>query len=228
MLPYFTHTRLMRESESSVQNHAALGIDPTRRVCSQLIACEPRYLTWLSGHDRRMWHVAEDRQRERQILGLRLVATQQVHRAALVRYLRENMISGPRRDRLLKEFYGTLDIECAVLAEHRGYTQAVSSQLCAVDLLEMCNDHYGAAMIGHYEREYGTFFAIYCDRVRALSEGRPYLLASLMPEVRARAQNLRRKIVSGDRLPPERLNIRLPAGRSGARGSRGQPGGRQK
>ena len=209
---YFTHTRLMVESESSIQNHAAIGPDPTRRICSQLRSNEPRYATWLSRHDRRMWHVARGRQRPLQVVELRLVATEQIHRAALVRHLRDDKIAGQARNLLLKEFYGTLDSGCAILAEHRAFTQAVSSQLCAVDLLDMSADRFGVSLLGEYERDYGTFFAMHCDRARAISDGRQYLLASLMPEVRGRASGLRKRLLSGERLPPEPVRVRRLAG----------------
>lgn len=205
---YFTHARLMRESESSVQGYAELGTGPDQRICAQLLESQPRYANWVSGHDRRMWQVALGRARERQITELRIAATEQIHRAALVRHLRDNRITGRERSLLLREFYGTLDSDCAAVAEHRAYTRAVSSQLCASDLLALTNDRFGIHLLGQYERDYATFFAMHCDRARARSDGRPYLLASLLPEVKASVTRLRRRLVSGERLPPAR--VRLP------------------
>lgn len=210
---YLTHSRLMRESESSIEGWAEFGLGPEQRICSELLACRPRYATWISGHDRRMWQVARGRQRERQLTELRRVATEQVHRGALVRYLRDNGITGRERNRVLGEFYGTLDSDCAVLAEHRAYTRAVSTELCARDLLKLCYDRHGVELIEAYEREYGVFFAMHCDRARALADGRPYLLASLLPEVRAGAASIRRRLVSGQRLPPVRVLLPRPSQR---------------
>jgi hypothetical protein len=204
-LVYFTHARLMQESESSVQGYAETGTGLDQRVCAQLLGSRPRYATWVSGHDRRMWQVARGRERERQITELRIAATEQIHRAALVRHLRDNQIAGRERSLLLKEFYGALDAECAVIAEHRAYTCAASSQLCAIDLLTLCNDRYGTDLLGRYEREFGTFFGMHCDRARAHSDARPYLLASLMPEVKAGVNRLRARLASGARLPPARV-----------------------
>jgi hypothetical protein len=39
---------------------------------------------------------------------------------------------------------------------------------------------------------------MFCESSRAKQEGEPYLLASLMPEVRVVAANLRRRILAGD------------------------------
>jgi hypothetical protein len=192
----------MRESESSVQSRAESGEGAAGQVCSQLLASEPRYATWISSHDRRMGVVARGRSRERQILSLRLVATEQIHRQALVRYLRDNEVTGEQRNIVLREFYGPLDSECAVLAAHREYILAGSSHVCASDLLDLSADRHGAEMVSEYETAYGLYFAMHCDRARARAERRPYLLASLMPEVKASARGLRLRLLSGKGLAP--------------------------
>jgi hypothetical protein len=194
----------MRESESSVHYWAVSGSGDAQKVCSQLLANEPRYATWVSSHDRRMNTVARGRSREHQIVSLRLVATEQIHREALVRYMRDNDVKGHQRSIVLREFYGPLDAECAVLAAHREYQLAVSSHISATDLLALSADRYGAEMMEEYETSYGVYFAMHCDRARARAEGRPYLLASLLPEVRAGARNLRECLLSGKWLPSAR------------------------
>ena len=49
-----------------------------------------------------------------------------------------------------------------------------------------------------YEHAYGQFFSMFCELSRAKQGGEPYLLGSLMPEVRTVATNLRRRILAGD------------------------------
>jgi len=166
-----------------------------------------RYATWMSAHDRRMTVVAGGRLRERQIVSPRLVATEQVHRQALVRYLRDNEIRGEQRNLVLREFYGPLDSRNAVLAAHREYTQAVSSHVCTTDLLELCNDREGARLLHQYEYAYGLYFSMHCDRARARNASRPYLLGALLPEVKAGARGLREKLLSGDDLPSPKLSM---------------------
>jgi hypothetical protein len=206
-LVYITHTRLIRESESSVQTCAVIGAQPARHICSQLLDNDLRYATWMSSHDRQMTVVARGRLRERQIVSLRLVATEQVHRQALVRYFRDNEIRGEQRNLVLREFYGPLDSQNAVLAAHREYTKAVSSHVCAADLLELCEDREGARLLHQYEYAYGLYFAMHCDRARARSTHRPYLLGALLPEVKAGAKGLREKLLSGDDLPSPKLSM---------------------
>jgi hypothetical protein len=155
-----------------------------------------------------MWTVAGARQREAQTCKLRLVATHQIHRAALVRHLRDNEVVGASRAQLFAEFYGPLDSDCAVLAEHRNYQQAVSSQLCATDLLQLVGDRHGLELLEAYQQQYGLYFAMYCDRLLARLNHRPYILSSLVPEVRATAGNLRQMLVAGHSLPSRRLPAR--------------------
>jgi hypothetical protein len=102
---------------------------------------------------------------------------------------------------VLQEFFGPRDPDCAVLAEHRNYILAASSQVCASDLLELTGDRYGIKLVSRYQSDYGLYFAMYCDRARARQDGRLYLLEALMPEVRDEATRVRETLLGGDRLP---------------------------
>jgi hypothetical protein len=145
--------------------------------------------------------VAVQRQRDRQLLTLRALGIEQVHRAALVRYLREYGVKGRERDLTLREFYGVLDPARSVLAEHRNYLLSASSQLCALDILDMTGDQRGADLIRRYQTTYGHFFSMFCDRARARQNGIPFLLSCLIPEVKITADKLRKSILEGHLLP---------------------------
>jgi hypothetical protein len=200
-LLYITHTRLMRESESSIHEHAEYGSGDAHSACQQLVSKRPRYSFWVSRQDQEMMAIARAKQRERQITQLRGLAVQQIHRAALVRHLRANEITGRERNRLLEEFFGPRDPDCAVLAEHRNYILAASSQVCAADLLDLTGDRYGIRLVDRYQSDYGLYFAMYCDRARARQDGRQYLLEGLIPEIRDEATRTREMLLGGDRLP---------------------------
>lgn len=204
----------MLESEQAIAEHAHVGPLVTQRVCSQLLAEPLRYVRWHVHHEQRMGAIAEARLRQRQILALRAFALEQIHGSALVRYLRECHVVGADRDRTLHHFFGVADSRDAVLRAHRDYILAASSQVCAADLLELAKDDYGVELLGDYEQAYGQFFSLFCEGERSRQKGEPYLLASLLPEVRAAASRLRRRILEGDsrrtkrpeveRLPPRR------------------------
>jgi hypothetical protein len=211
---YITHTRLMLESEHAVRQHARSPDEIPHRICSQLLADPGRYSHWYSRHDVAMGNVAHARRRERQLLRLRSVAVEQVHRTALVRYLRDHRIVGAARDQTLRTFNRLSDAENTVLAEHRGYVIAASTQLCATDLLALIGDERGEDLIRSYELAYGQYFAMFCGRARARQMGEPYLLSALLPEVKAAAERMRRRALDAQSLggrPVSLLGTRLPA-----------------
>jgi hypothetical protein len=203
---YITSTRLMRESEDAVREHAGSGDDIWRRVCSQLIASEPRYAEWHASHELKMWKVADARVRGPQVLALRTVAVQQIHGTALVNYLRLGRVTGPARDTALRLFHRVSDLRDATLAEHRNYLVAASTQVCANDLLDLVGDVEGLDLIRRYEQAYTQYFAMFCERAYALQTGNNYLLGSLLPEVRDVADRLRLKII-GSTLRPQKSRL---------------------
>jgi hypothetical protein len=198
---YITSTRLMRESEDAVRQHAGSGDGVPHRVCSQLVANEPRYTEWHALHELKMRNVAGERLREPQVRALRAVAVQQVHRTALINYLRLGRIKGSMRDEALRLFHGVRDLHDAMLAEHRSYLLAASTQVCAHDLLALVGDNRGVGLLRHYELAYMQYFAMFCERAFALQGGRNYLLTSLLPEIKGAADRLRLEIVGADVAP---------------------------
>jgi hypothetical protein len=205
----------MLESEQAIAEHAHAGPLTTQRVCSLLLNEPTRYVRWHVRHEQRMGAIATARLRQRQILALRAFALEQVHGSALVRYLRDYHVVGAARDKTLHDFFGVADSRDAALRAHRDYVLAASSQVCAVDLLELANDSYGVELLGDYEQAYGQFFSMFCESSRSRQDGEPYLLTSLLPEVRSVASNLRRRILESDSRRQRRGELRrLP--RAGA------------
>ena len=206
---YFTETRLMQESEHTVHERADHGEEISRRVCGQLISDHRRYCLWLGGHEQRMRDVARERRREQQMLKLRGLAVQQVHRAALVRYFREYSVTGERREQTLRSFYAMIDPSRSLLCEHRGYLLAASSQWCASDVLDLAGDKRAVEMIQDYEQKYGQYFAMFCDRARSTRSISSDLLSALIPEAKAKAERLRQRILAGEHVPVRRVAARF-------------------
>ncbi len=195
---YLTRGRLILESERAIEECAREGEPVPRRVCAQLLAQPPRYSRWHTGLESRMGAVADVRIRARQVLALRAFALEQTHRAALVRYLRDYHVVGHAREQTLRDFHGVIDSRDAALAEHRDYLLASTNHVCATGLLELADDAGGVDLLSEYERAYGQFFRLFCEYSRAQHGREPYLLESLLPEVRAVAAGVRRRILDGD------------------------------
>ncbi|HSG65151.1 MAG TPA: hypothetical protein VLD39_09120, partial [Gammaproteobacteria bacterium] len=205
---YFTQRRLMAESETTITCGVSSDDLSSSRVCRQLVSDRGRYALWHVSHDKRMTTVADRLERNRQILELRAVHLEQVHRTSLVRYLRKHEITGHARELTLQEFYGFVDPGRAAAAEHRSYLISASSQLCAHHLLRLSGDEQGLALIRDYQDSYEQFFAMFCDNARAAHQGTSYLLASLLPDARSEAAALRKRILAGDLLPPRPIAVK--------------------
>ncbi len=195
---YLTRGRLILESERAMEECAREGEPTPRRVCAQILAQPPRYSRWHNGLESRMGTVANARVRARQVVALRAFALEQTHRAALIRYLRDYHVVGHAREQTLRDFHGVTDPRDAALAQHRDYLLATTNHVCATELLELANDTGGVELLGEYERAYGQFFRLFCEHSRAEQGRKPYLLASLLPEVRDVAARVRRRILDGD------------------------------
>lgn len=198
----------MVESETTIDSGVRSDDLSSSRLCRQLVGDPGRYALWHTSHDKRMTTVAERLERNRQILELRAVHLEQVHRTALVRYLRKHGVTGEARNLALQEFYGLLDPRRAAVAEHRGYVISASSQLCAYHLLKLVGDTRGLELIQDYQGTYEQFFAMFCENARAARQRTSYLLGSLLPDARSEAVTLRKRILGGDRLPPRAIAVK--------------------
>ncbi len=205
---YLTKQRLMLESETTIHERAASGDLTVGQVCRQLVKQPDFYSLWRSRHDKRMVTVAERARRDRQILALRSFHLQQIHRSALVRYLREHMVTGADRDLTLQEFYGVMDTRRAALAEHKTYLISASSQLCTNRLLDLVGDHRGLKLLQDYQGIYNEYFAMFCDNARAARRDSAYLLHGLIPDAKAEAEAVRERILGGHGLPSGQFAIK--------------------
>jgi hypothetical protein len=216
-MAYLTRPLLMSESERTVRQNAAAGDLISKRICSQILHDGSHYALWHARHEGHMRAVAAAKLRERQIRSLRTVAIEQVHRTALVRYLRDNRITGHARDETLHEFYGVSDPRQSALLEHRSFLVAASTQLCTDEILTLVEDIDGVELLRRYELAFGQYFSMFCDQARTRRTGAPFLLASLLPEVRRVAERWRLQILKADIVPASRARLAARAQRGAAR-----------
>lgn len=209
---YLTQHRLMSESESTLRHGATREDTMAGRVCRQVVDDPLRYSLWHGWHDTRMVGVAKRVQRDRQILALRAVHLEQVHRTALVRYLRKHHVTGEKRDQTLRGFYGIVDPKRAAVSEHRAFLISVSSQLCAHRLLQLVGDRKGLALIQDYQGTFMQYFGMFCENARAERADTTFLLHGLIPEAKAEADALRKRILGGEGLPSWPVTVTPRAG----------------
>lgn len=197
---YLTKTRLMQESERTIREGAYATDRALRRACSQVLAHRARYRVWRTRHARWMTLVAGGREFGKQVVALRAISVRQIQKIALVRYLHDQQITGAGRDRILAEFYGVKDARDSIVMEHRLYLEAACSWICLAELLNLAGDEFGLEMLRDYDATYRDYFRLFCDRVRLAGRYESSLLDVLLPEARAAAEGLRRRIVGGELL----------------------------
>lgn len=199
----------MLESEQAISDNAANGPLVARRVCAQLLSEPLRYGLWRIHHERRMNAVARARFRRGQVIALRAFALEQIHRSALVCYLRDHGVVGDARDGTLRRFLGTADSREAALAAHRDFLFAAASQICALELLELANDIQGVELLVEYQQAYGDFFRAACESARAKESDNGQAASGVLHEARAAASRVRRHVLEGD--SPRRPRSRVGA-----------------
>jgi hypothetical protein len=214
----YKHARLMEESEWRVEV-AAVYNSPEDLVARRVLESPILYRRWTSEHNCLLRAVSDHKRVEAQVVALRSTALNLVHRKALFEYLRERQLTGKKRRRLFRLFYGFREYTNAVLAEHGNYIRCSSSYLCAQYLAEhLMHDTALVEPLALYEERFGGFFRAFCDGELAETEqerrsAEP--LDTLRPLLKLQLTEARDAILAMP-LAPERqwreVEIRKPTG----------------
>lgn len=207
---------LMQESEQALHDAAERPLTHRSRVARQVVGDIKLHGLWESRHAELVRPVAECSRREKQVIALRKVEVQMLHRRALIDHVRRNSVVGEDRDRLFAVFYGHRDPANAVLAEHRQYLLAVSSVISADHLMDVLHDDISTRLLRLYADAYAQYFEYYCyvatTRDRLVADA----VKSTMLEARNRAIRIRERLFT---VRPERdesnFDRKLELARSG-------------
>jgi len=166
----YKHARLMEESEWRIE--VAAGSDsPDDAVVRRILESPGAYRRWASEHNFLLGMVARQPRVDGQVRALRSQAMNLIHRKALYGYLQANPLTGRKRRRLFRLFYGYRDYTNAVLAEHGNYVRCSSSLVCTEYLAEhLMHDAVVADALALYEERYGEYFRAFCDGELAETE----------------------------------------------------------
>lgn len=202
-MPGLSHTVLMEQSESRIENLAREGSTPHARLAQRILDDTHLYRLWEAEHDRIMRGVSSETRRQRQAMALRSACFGLIHRKAMFDYLRVHRITGRDRHAVFELIYGDQDYVKAVVAEHSNHVRSTSSLLCSNFLgLTLLQDRaFGDPML-RYEQRYADYFRTFCGS--ALTANRynsDDTLSTLLPYLKRQLGELRREILA---LPPER------------------------
>lgn len=156
------HQRIMDESEHALHAAAESPRENDARIARQVVGDSKIYRLWEARHAQSILPVAKHSNGVRQILELRVLETQLVHRRALFEYVRDNQTRGKERQRLFTLFYGPRDFQNAVLAEHRQYVLAISSTVSADHLIDLMHEPISQILLKKYKETFKRYFALSC------------------------------------------------------------------
>jgi hypothetical protein len=186
----------MDESEQALSDAALGGRRRDARIARQILDDSKIHGLWESRHADLVLPVAETGRRATQIIALRDIEVRLLHRRALIRHIRKHRIVGEERDRLFSIFYGPMDTNNAILAEHRQYTLSVSSRVSTDHLIDVMCDSVSNRLLKEYEFIYSKYFELYCfvagcEDIATKDACKPEMLG-----LRRRAMNMIKRIHS--------------------------------
>jgi hypothetical protein len=216
----YKHVRLMEESEWRVEI-AAGSRSPDEQLVQRVLETPGSYRRWASEHGWLMRSVSERKRVEEQVVALRATALNLVHRKGLFEYLRVRRVTGAKRHRLFKLFYGYRDYTNALLAEHGNYVRCSSSYLCAQYLADhLMHDEALAEPLALYEERFSEYFRAFCDGELAETEQERALaepLDVLRPLLKFQLTEARQAILAMPLAPARQwreVEIRKPSGQT--------------
>lgn len=156
------HRKLMDASEFAL--HSAVESDEPResRIATTIIEDHRKYREWELRHAKLLVPVAEQKAEKYQILALRNANVNLVHRRALFTYLQTHPLRGRRREQLFRLFHTTMDMNEAILAEHRQYMLAFSSGISTDHITDVMHDDRSTFLVDQYEKTFARYFEMKC------------------------------------------------------------------
>lgn len=197
MLPRYSsirHRQLMDASEFALQEAAESPLSRESRIASTILNDGLKYRHWELRHADLLLPVAEQRAKKRQIMELRQAELRLIHRRALFSYLQTHELTESQREMLFRLFHTTLDYHAAILAEHRQYMVAVSSQISTDHIIDVMHDDVSGRLLKQYETTFGRYFEMKCYIASSRDSHCIDLIRTAVREVKGQLLRIRRRI----------------------------------
>lgn len=156
------HKKLMSASEYALHGAAESEIPRESRIATTIIGDNLKYREWELRHANLLVPVAEQKSEKYQILALRKANVQLVHRRAFFNYLQTHPVNSLRREQLFRLFHSTLDLNQAILTEHRQYMLAFSSGISTEHISDVMHDPSSTRLTDLYEKTFARYFEMKC------------------------------------------------------------------
>lgn len=188
---------LMDVSELRIEYMRWSGTQNERQLVNRLFETPSSYCQWESYHAGLMRTLGSDSTRKGQLMTMRRLRFQLIHRQALFEFLRENSVTGRQRNALFDVLHGTQDYAKAVVAEHARFLQSNSSLYCADHLAySIMRDLRFSSGLERYRKSYLEYFGHHCNWILAESAGREFTLQCLIPDLKKDLKQQQRELLS--------------------------------
>jgi len=161
------HRKLMDASEYALQNASESDEPRESRIATTIIEDQQKYREWELRHANLLVPVAEQKAEKYQILALRKANVNLVHRRALFTYLQTHPLSSSSRAQLFRLFHSSMDLNEAILVEHRQYMLAFSSGISAEHITDVMHDDRSNFLVDQYEKTFARYFEMKCYIAKA-------------------------------------------------------------
>ena len=169
-MPQFSssrHRKLMDASEYALHNAVESDEPRESRIATTIIDDHQKYREWELRHANLLVPVAEQKAEKYQILALRKANVNLVHRRALFTYLQTHPLNRRVRAQLFRLFHSTMDLNEAILVEHRQYMLAFSSGLSTDHITDVMHDERSSFLVDQYEKTFARYFEMKCYMANA-------------------------------------------------------------
>lgn len=171
----------MNVSESRLERLRWSGSEDERWYVTRLFENPTTYRRWESSHYDVMKQVSASPSHYGQLYDLRKAQFSLLHKQALFQHLRDNQVTGLRRDHIVGAFHASAEVTQAIVVEHARFLFSNSSLLCASYLgAALLHDDRFDAELERYREGYMQFFGLYCDWILTSARGENYPLKPMI------------------------------------------------
>ena len=161
-----TLARLMDLSVERIECMAHSQQQDELLVASRLLESAKVFSRWEAEHAQVMRRVAEQRRSQQQTHELLNATFQFIHRKSLFDHLRQQRVTGQRRELLARHFSSARGYSNSIIVEHGIFLRSSASLSCSSYLgTNLLNDAVFRAPLEDYQQMYAAYFDAYCESV---------------------------------------------------------------
>lgn len=180
----------MNESEQALLDATAANSKQNSRNANYVLSDPDTHQLWESRHAELVRPVAEQGNRAKQVLALRDIEIQLIHKRTLFNHIRKNQLRVQERAEMYSAFCAPKNLHDAILMEHRQYMLSVSCHVSTDHLITVMQDPPGKRLLEQFEMLFTNQFDLYGYIIRCDDAVLENAVQPLMAESRKQIADL--------------------------------------